>query len=99
MIFSMQSFAKRSPAWDSIEYVQKNLAELSLLVSTSIVKRIREDQLWKRYYIQKNEKVVPPLDMLRDTVKKWNELLDVCEKTLFMEKKLLDGALSMGRNL
>ncbi len=97
LIYSFESFAERSEAWESVGVMSHNLERMSIKIKDGIV-----DDLWgKRYQrnmspsrpvldkdgdiaFQKNEavKTVAPMERLQQVIETWNKLIDACEEVM-----------------
>lgn len=95
LIFSVTNFNERSHSWDSCASLKECLNKLELPVVSSIINKIESDRGWKAGRIGEN-KIVPPTEALNEVIRKWNKLLAICEKTLFMEKKEIADLKKMG---
>ena len=108
LIFSFDTFADRSKAWESSGHVSSYLAKQGFLVRDKILTQMAEHN-WMRdntvarprkvfqktkagknrkgtdvieYGPVENVKTVAPVESLNDLIRKWNVLVDMCEKRL-----------------
>lgn len=95
LVFSVESFADRSAAWESCATMRASLSKLGIPVDPAIVYKIESDRGWNVYAIGKNQ-VVPPTEALNKVIEKWNKLLKVCEDTLLLERKEIASLEEMG---
>lgn len=86
LIFSFENFKERSIAWKTEKY-----DFLKLLHKNKILLQNTSVWHWPR------EEVVAPIAELNATIKKWNKLIDLCEK--LMDKRAVENDPALLKNL
>ena len=94
LVFSFESFAERSVAWENVDEIRKQLARLGISARSKVLHGLEVDRRWSKWYRQQQDPVVAPMEALGSVVSRWNELLDLCEKKLLYPTA--DEAIKLG---
>jgi hypothetical protein len=83
LIYSFTNFAERSRSWQSPEHVRDKLWQIGVVADAKVSGRVR----WRRgmWRVHEEGRRVAPVDLLAETVRAWNQLIDLCE-THFVRK-------------
>jgi hypothetical protein len=78
LIYSFTNFQERSRTWQSPEQAVKKLGTLGIVVNAKVVRGVR----WRTGQWQHKDATrrVTPVDMLREVVELWNQLVDAAEE-------------------
>ena len=78
LIYSFTNFAERSESWQSPQHVKDKLWAIGVVTDVALSARVK----WRRgmWDVQQEGRRVAPVELLAETVRAWNELIDLCEK-------------------
>lgn len=92
LIFSFDNFEERSKAW--IGDVSSTAVETSMKHGFPL--RTNLVNFWRNWIRRGNNEVVSPRDDLNKVVTKWNELLTLAEKKVFLSEKTVKSLIDLG---
>jgi hypothetical protein len=78
LIFSFTNLAERQETWRSARAAVKKLGQVGVVVDAKVLKKVRwRDGRWGGHTVGER---VAPVDLLRDVLRVWNELIDDVER-------------------
>lgn len=101
LIYSFDNFEKRSENWESALTLRQCLIDQNLLIRDKVLDDLeakRGQRLYgSRYIIDENDdlikldhkdriRTIAPVDKLNKLIKKWNNLLSICEKDIMTDE-------------
>lgn len=86
LIFSFDTFKTRQSNWK--ESLELSLNTLPYILQKDVIKSAKNADYYREstWYFNKREDVVAPIQQLNILIEKWNNLIELCEKTLLDTK-------------
>ena len=106
LIYSFETFKGRSKVWEADRTIERALAKNNIMAKDKVIADIQSKRCQRKFSTEQylNEKgewefrspedrpqTIEPIEELNIVIRRWNKLLDMCEKNILVEEKHLEG--------